>query len=263
MKNTTTDYRNKKNEYDKFFTIYGRKVVLEALKNDRIEIIKIHLSESNKKAKILDDIVKLSKQKKIPVVLHDKLALSRISKNKKQDQGVAADLHLPMYLSDETFFKQYKNDEKDIFIALDNVTNPQNIGMIIRTVAASGVSGLIIPKKGCPDLGPLVIKASAGAIFNCPIIYSNTISNFCNMSLKSGFELISLSGKNQLKGITSIAYEKINKDSKKPRVFILGNETKGISKEVEKLIDYNVYIPMNNGVESLNVAIVAALIAFI
>ena len=64
MKNTKIDYRNKKNEYDKFFTIYGRKVVLEALKNDRIDIIKIHLSESNKKAKILDDIVKLSKKKK-------------------------------------------------------------------------------------------------------------------------------------------------------------------------------------------------------
>ena len=83
------------------------------------------------------------------------------------------------------------------------------------------------------------------------------------MSLQSGFELISLSGKNQLKDITSIAYEKINKKSKKPRIFILGNETKGISKEVEELIDYNVYIPMQNGVESLNVAIVAALIAFI
>ena len=83
------------------------------------------------------------------------------------------------------------------------------------------------------------------------------------MSLQSGFELISLSGRNQLKDITSIAYEKINKESKKPRVFILGNETKGISKEMEELIDYNVYIPMQNGVESLNVAIVAALIAFI
>lgn len=254
---------NYKNKHHKLFTIYGRKVVYEALRNDQIDINKIHLSESNKKAKILDDILILSKQKNIPVVFHEKLALSRISKNKKQDQGIAADLQLPRYLSEEDFFKKYESHENDIFIALDNVSNPQNLGMIIRTVAASGIRGLIIPKKGCPELGPLVIKSSSGAIFNCPIIYSKTISECCNAFSKRDFELISLSGKNQIKNITSIPFEKIKKYSKKPRLFVLGNETEGISKSIEKYINYNIHISMKNDIESLNVAVVAGLIAFL
>lgn len=263
MTHKKTNYKNKKNEYQKLFTIYGRKVVYEALRNYQIDIKKIHLSQSNKKSKILDDILSLSKQKNIPVEFHEKLALSRISKNKKQDQGIAADLQLQKYLSQNDYLKEYVSHENDIFIALDNVSNPQNIGMIIRTVAASGICGLIIPKKGSPELGPLVIKSSSGTIFNCPIIYSNTISDCCDAFSKRDFELISLSGKNQIKNITSIPFEKLRKNSKKPRLFILGNETKGISKIIEKYINYNVHIPMKNGVESLNVAIVAGLIAFL
>jgi 23S rRNA (guanosine2251-2'-O)-methyltransferase len=99
------------------------------------------------------------------------MALSRISKNAKEDQGVALDIISNSYKS----ANEIKNLKKYRLIALDGVQNPQNLGMIVRSCAAGNIDGIILPKKNSAKISPLVIKASAGTLFKLPIYYCNTL----------------------------------------------------------------------------------------
>ena len=166
MNSDSDAYIKKKHFFKKVLTLYGRKPALEAMQNQGIKVFKLHLSKSNKPAKIIDEMIALAKKDNAEIIYHDKLALSRISKNAKQDQGVAVDLIMPQFLT----LTDAINNRLHRLIALDRIQNPQNLGMIIRTVCASGIDGLIIPSKGSAKLDALVIKASAGTLFKTPII---------------------------------------------------------------------------------------------
>ncbi|MFL0796671.1 MAG: RNA methyltransferase [Cellvibrionaceae bacterium] len=252
MTEQTKDYLSRKQFFDSLLTIYGRKPVLEALQDPKIALYRLHLAESNRQEGIVNEILALAEKRGVEVCYHDRKALSRISKNTKQDQGVAADLQLQSYRPFSSFISEQSKPYR--LIALDGVTNPQNLGMIIRSVAAGHVDGLLLPQKGCAKIDPLVIKASTGTVFKAPIFYCET--------LKSALEEVNP----DKVSICSLALDA--KDSwktftpKQSVIYVLGNETEGVSKEVSALCNSHIRIPMNNGVESLNVAVTAALLAF-
>jgi len=243
-------YLEKKKFFDKVLTIYGRNAVLEALQDERISIYKLHLSDSNKPAKVLEQIVRLAKQRGVAIAYHDKKALSRISKNAKQDQGVALDIVLEHFGTLEEF-----NAPNYRIIALDGITNPQNLGMIIRSCAAGSIDAIILPTKGAAQISPLVIKASAGTLFKMPIIKTNNLQETLRKLKQEGAELYTLSSH------ANKSYKEQPYSNK--TVFVLGNESEGVSKAVESLCDESISIPMNRGVESLNVAVTASLLAFL
>lgn len=250
--NNSQAYNEKKKNFDRQITVYGRNVVLEILEERDINVTKVHLADSNKKDGVISKIESLCERKNIEVLYHSKQALSRISKNAKQDQGVAADIEASSYLSSEEFLKD--PDSSYRYIALDSIHNPQNLGMIIRSVAAGFVDGIILPKKGSAKISPLVIKASAGTLFKTKILYCDTLEETLSDFKKDGADIYALS---------SYAKESLF-DMKlgDKTVFVLGNESEGVSKEVERLANKSLSIPMKNGVESLNVAVTAALLAY-
>lgn len=248
----SSDYLQKKAFFDNLLTVYGRKPVLEALQNNDVEVYKLHLAESNKPDGIIRDILDVAEQRGIAIQWHDRKALSRISKNSKQDQGVCADLQLRGHRSLEDFITDC-GDRRFRLVALDGITNPQNLGMIIRSVCAGQVDGLILPRKGCAPLSPLVIKASAGTLFRATILRCE--------SLAKGLQ--ALRGKAAICTLSADAKQSLfDFETEDSTVFVLGNETDGVSEAVSQLADTSLFIPMNNGVESLNVAITAALVAF-
>lgn len=251
-KTDSPEYLEKKRFFDQLLTIFGRKPVLEALQEKGSKIHRLHLAESNKKAQILDDIIALAKQKGAEILYHDSKALSRISKNAKQDQGIAADLICAGYQSYETFLQQRTTPFQ--LLALDGITNPQNLGMIIRSAAAGQIDGILLPKQGCAKLDALVIKASAGTLFKAPILRCDKLTDALISCQKHGAKICGLSSY----GKETLGQYQNNGGS----VYVLGNETDGVSKAVESLCDHWLSIPMNNGVESLNVAVTASLIAF-
>lgn len=242
-----------KPDLTKLLTIYGRKPVLEALEDHSLQLFRLHLAESNKTADIIRDITRLAKSRNIDIQTHDKLSLSRISKNSQQDQGVALDIYMPGFMSDLDFL-QRQGDTVFQLIAIDGVTNPQNLGMIIRSVCASPLSGLLLPTKGCAKLDALVIKASAGTLFKCNILKCDNLATSLQAMKKKNADICFLDSR----GATSLFDYKPAASA----VYVLGNETSGISSEIEKIATHKLNIPMNNGVESLNVAISAALVAF-
>jgi 23S rRNA (guanosine2251-2'-O)-methyltransferase len=251
MSSDSPEYIAKKAHFDRMLTIYGRKPVLEALQT-RCKIERLHLSSRNKSAAILDEIVHLAKEQGAEILEHSPQALSRISKNAKQDQGVAADIACPNFMTLEQLIESKGQTQR--VIALDRITNPQNLGMIIRSVTASRFDALLIPRKGCAALSPLVIKASAGTLLKAPIVQVDSLSAALKTLKAASHQLYSmnLSAKHTLANRPEMDYE----------TFVLGNETDGVSPEINTLCGQAVKIPMQRGVESLNVAVTAALICF-
>ncbi len=245
-------YNEKKKNFDRMITVYGRNVVLEVLEEKDIKIRKVHLADSNKQDGAISKILDLCEKKKIEVLYHSKQALSRISKNAKQDQGVAADIEASSYLSTDDFLKNATENYR--YIALESIHNPQNLGMIIRCVAAGFVDGLILPKKGSAKISPLVIKASAGTLFKTTILYCDDLRDSLPAFKKDGADIYALSSH----ASASLFDLKLGKKT----IFVLGNESEGVSQEVQKLANKTLSIPMKNGVESLNVAVTAALLAY-
>ncbi|SHO81430.1 RNA methyltransferase, TrmA family [hydrothermal vent metagenome] len=246
------EYLDKKSFFDKMLTIYGRNAVLEALEDKNISIYRLHLSSSNKDAEVISKIKNLANSRDIEIKYHTKESLSRVSKNAKQDQGVALDIELQYSNSEIEFMKDNSNYR---LIALDRVQNPQNLGMIIRSITAGNIDGLILEDKNSAKISPLVIKASAGTLFKIPIIKTKSLYKTLKAFQNSNADIYTLSPN------AKINYKEQQYGDK--TIFILGNESDGVSKEIEGISDKLIKIDMNRGVESLNVAVTASLLAFL
>jgi len=242
------EYLDKKAHYEKIITLYGRNVVIEILQDSTIAIDKLHLSSSNKTDGAVKTILALAKTRQVEIAYHEKSSLSRISKNAKQDQGVAIDIVAQTYRS----ANELKELKSFRLIALDGIHNPQNLGMIIRSCAAGNVDGIILPKRSSAKISPLVVKASAGTLFKLPIYYCNTLDDILPKLLHVDIYALDSHAKTSM-------YD-VKKSAKS--IFVLGNESDGVSSEIEKLCNNSISIPMQRGVESLNVAVTASLIAF-
>jgi 23S rRNA (guanosine2251-2'-O)-methyltransferase len=248
----SSEYLAKKAFFDKVLTIYGRNAVMEALEDNSTIIHKLHLSNSNKDTDQLRKMKRIAEQRGIEIRYHDKASLSRISKNAKQDQGVALDVVLEHFGNEESFINAHQSYR---IIALDGVTNPQNLGMIIRSCAAGNIDAILLPTKGAAQISPLVIKASVGTLFKMPIIKTSNLAQTLHNFQTHGSKVYTLSSyaKNDYK----------NMEYTDKTIFVLGNESEGVSPSVESLSDNHIVIPMQRGVESLNVAVTASLLAFL
>jgi len=255
QRSDSEQYLHRKRFFDSLLTIYGRKPVLEALQDGQIPVYRLHLADSNQSGGILADIEKLAKKRGIDIQLHSREQLARISRNRKQDQGVAADLQCPHYRYFEDFLNSPGSHGQPFqLLALDNVTNPQNLGMVIRSVCASPLDGLLLPSRGCAALSPLVIKASAGTLFRCPVLRCDDLAKTLERFRDRGADICVLSGH----AATTLADYRPTASV----VYVLGNESEGVSPAVNRAASRQLRIPMARGVESLNVAVAAALIAF-
>lgn len=246
------EYLDKKAFFDSIITLYGRNVVTEILEDENIQIHRLHLATSNRDEGVILEIKQLAEQRGIEIKMHSKEQLSRISKNAKQDQGVAIDIIAPNYQKSENIEAALGDTFR--LLALDGVQNPQNLGMIVRSAAAGKIDGIILPTNSSAKVSPLVIKASAGTLFKIPIFYCKTLEA----------PLAALAETSEIYALSSHAKDDIyTLKAGKRVVFVLGNESEGVSKPVERLCNKSLAIPMQRGVESLNVAVTAALLAFL
>ena len=248
-------YSEKKARFGKMLTVYGRKPALEALQDASLACHALHLADNNREGGIIAELTALAGRRNVPVSHHSRAELARISKNGKQDQGVALDVLCPAFEGIDSYLLERADKSSHVrLLALDGISNPANLGMIIRSAAAGAVDGIICPRRGNAALGPLVIKASAGTVYRAPLLRCESLPEALRRCRERGFEICTLAAD---------AGESLFDYRPRPAVvYVLGNETEGVSTEVESLADTRLAIPMRNGVESLNVAVTASLIAF-
>jgi 23S rRNA (guanosine2251-2'-O)-methyltransferase len=248
-----TEYAEKKSRFARMLTVYGRKVVLESLQNPAIACHTVHLSRSNREEGIISEIRRCAESRDIPVTYHTREALARISKNGRQDQGVAVDIDCPAFRRLEDYLVEPVTGTRR-FLALDGISNPQNLGMIIRSATAGNIDGIVLPSKGTAALGPLVIKASAGTIYRAPLLRCPSLPEALASLQRAGAEVCALASGSE--------HSLFDHGEGKLCVYVLGNETEGLSQAIIDMADAHLSVPMRNGVESLNVAVTASLVAF-
>lgn len=248
--NDSPEYLEKKRFFDSLITLYGRNVAVEVLRDESVQIHKLHLAKSNRIDETVEEIIDLADMRGVEIKYHTKEALSRISKNSAQDQGVAIDVVTKNYRNASMIDSDFPGPFR--LLALDGINNPQNLGMIVRSAAASRIDGIVLPKKNSTKLSPLVMKASAGTLFKIPIYYCDTLSEILSLK-ETAFITLSSHASDDIYSL------KIPKRA----IFVLGNESEGVSDEVMRASTQSVSIPMHRGVESLNVAVTAGIVSFL
>lgn len=139
-------------------------------------------------------------------------------------------------------------------LALETVQDPGNLGTMIRTAAAAGTDGLWLSGDSVDLDHPKVLRASAGAWFRLPMTVCSDLMTQLTTAQKQGIQIVATLPN------ADLSYWEL--DFQKPTLIVLGNEGAGLSPELATLADRQVQIPLSGGVESLNVAICAALILY-
>jgi 23S rRNA (guanosine2251-2'-O)-methyltransferase len=238
---------------DAFITVYGRKPVLEALIDPALRIDKVIVA-AHARGDTVAEILDAAAHRQVPVQRTSAHRVKVLAGNGRHDQGVLADVVAPRMRLLEGALKELGSPSA--VLVLDAITNPANVGMILRTATAAGVDGVVLPRRGVPAIDPLVIKASAGVAFHAPVLRSATAEEGCATLRAAGYAVLGLSS--SAPGAASLF-----RDAPPPRVaYVLGNETTGISPAVAALLTGWVGIPMTGNVESLNVASAAAVVCF-
>ncbi|HIE59876.1 MAG TPA: 23S rRNA (guanosine(2251)-2'-O)-methyltransferase RlmB [Persephonella sp.] len=224
---------------EKKFTIWGRNPVLEALKSGK-SLEKILIAHDTSLPK---DIVAIAKEKGIKTQRVPRKKVEELAGTKKT-QGVVA-LLSPIDYWDLNELLNKTINENGFLVFLDHITDPQNVGNIIRTAEVLGASGIVIPKERSAPINEVVVKASAGAVFHIPISKVANIRNSLDKFKKLGGWVVAIE-----KGGKPI--HKI--DFPFPLAIVLGSEGKGTSKPVIQTADIIATILMKGKITSLNVA---------
>jgi 23S rRNA (guanosine2251-2'-O)-methyltransferase len=236
---------------DTFITVYGRKPVLEALDDDALQVDKVVLADEAR-GEPVRAIIAAARSRGVPVQRASAHRVKVLAGNGHHDQGVLADVVAPRMAPVVEFVDDLRNDPAAVLV-LDGVTNPANVGMVLRSATAAGLDGVLLPRRGVPGIDPLVIKASAGVAFRAPVLRASTAEEGCVVLRGAGFAVFGLDA-----GGASL----LDADLPRRVALVLGNETDGISAGVRAECDGMLAIPMQGGVESLNVASAAAVAAF-
>jgi len=224
--------------------------VLEALRDETLAVDKVVLARSAHGPSV-DDLVGAARRRGVRVERADATRVTRLSRNGRHDQGVVADIVAPNLADLDAWLAAAGRPSPDV-VVLDGVTNPANVGMVLRVAAAAGMA-VALPRQGSPGLGPLVVKASAGVAFRATVLRCATPTDGCQALAAAGWSLIGLDAK---AGIPIWA------PLPQPVALVVGGETAGTNPAVEALVSDHRAIPLEAGVDSLNVATAAAVAAF-
>lgn len=231
--------------------IIGKNPVIEALRSGR-SINKVLIS--NQLNQITErDLQNLAKKAKTIVQKVPKSKLDQITKGKHQ--GVIAYVTAYQYATVNDILNHAKQKSESPFIfILDEIEDPHNLGAILRTADATGVHGIIIPKRRAVGLTETVAKASAGAIEHIPVARVTNIAQTIEQLKENNIWIVGTDERESkdyrtLDGETAIA-------------LVIGNEGKGISRLVKEKCDWMVHIPMKGFIPSLNASVAAGILMY-
>ena len=231
--------------------VFGRHAVVEALQTpDRVNRVFIQEGTSGRDAA---KVIELAREKGIQVQTVPKTKLEDLVGNAVH-QGLVASIAAYEYADLEDVFKKAEEKGEDPFIViLDGVEDPHNLGSILRTADATGVHGIIIPKRRSASLTATVAKASTGAIEHVPVVRVTNLTQTIEQLKERGVWVFGTD-------MNGTDYRKWNTSG--PLAIVMGNEGKGVSRIVKESVDEMVTIPMVGHVQSLNASVASALMMY-
>ncbi|MBT8323796.1 MAG: 23S rRNA (guanosine(2251)-2'-O)-methyltransferase RlmB [Winogradskyella sp.] len=225
-------------------TIYGIRAIIEAVKSGE-NIDKVFL-QKGLRGELFLELEQLLRQERLNVSYVPIEKLNRLTQHNHQG-AVAQIAPISFYDIDDLVTTVLESGKTPLFLLLDQLSDVRNFGAIIRTAECTGVSGIIIQKKGGAPINGDTIKTSAGAIFKIPICKVDHIKDAVYHMQASGIKVIAATEKAQ-----DFIYDI---SLKEPCAIIMGSEGKGINPSVIKIADASAKLPIMGEIESLNVSV--------
>lgn len=229
---------------EKEYQIFGIRAVIEAISAGKT-IDKIFV-QKGLKSPLYHQLHTLLQEQQIAISQVPAEKLNRLTK--KNHQGVVATLSPVEYHDFENLvISTIESGKVPLFLVLDHLSDVRNFGAIIRTAECTGVSGIIIPKRGSVSVTADTIKTSAGAVFKVPISRVDNLRDAVYYLQGSGIKTIAASEKTD-----KLLYEI---SMTEPLAIVMGAEDTGISPALLKLADDKAKLPMMGSIGSLNVSV--------
>ena len=230
--------------------IFGIRPVVEAIEAGR-EIEKLYIRKGAD-GQLMTELRDLCLRHRVRVQEVPVEKLNRLVRG--NHQGVVAQIAAIAYVQLDDILERVPDDETPLVVVFDGVTDVRNFGAIARSAECAGAHGLIAPLKNSAPVNAEAIRASAGALTTIPVCRVGSIRNTLKTLQAEGFQVVAATEKSR-----KLLYDA---DLRRPTALVMGAEETGISKEVLKLCDERLAIPLIGRIESLNVSAAAAVMLF-
>ena len=230
--------------------IYGVLPVLEALKAGGRRIDRIVIAEGVRDAR-LREVLEAARHARVAVRREPRVALDRLTHNANH-QGVLAITSAASYSDADDLLSHIS--PSTIFILLDGVEDPQNLGAIIRTAECGGATAVIVPERRAAHITDAVAKTSAGAVEHLPVARVTNLASFIEQLKRRNVWVVGVEASGQM------IYTEFNYSGALALVF--GGEGHGLHRLVRERCDAVVSVPMRGKVTSLNVSVAVGVVLF-
>ena len=230
--------------------IFGIRPVVEAIEAGR-EIEKLYIRKGAE-GQLMTELRDLCLRHRVRVQEVPVEKLNRLVRG--NHQGVVAQIAAIAYVQLDDILERVPDDETPLVVVFDGVTDVRNFGAIARSAECAGAHGLIAPLKNSAPVNAEAIRASAGALTTIPVCRVGSIRNTIKTLQAEGFQVVAATEKSR-----KLLYDAA---LRRPTALVMGAEETGISKEVLKLCDERLAIPLIGRIESLNVSAAAAVMLF-
>lgn len=233
--------------------IFGINPVIEALKSGR-PVRRLLVAEHRKADKDVSEIIRLAKNNNIEIRTVARDALNREAPQGAH-QGVIAFAAAREYVSlDDILRKPAERGQTPLFLILDGIEDPRNLGAILRTADAAGVHGVIIPERRAAGLTETAAKSAAGALEYMPVVKVVNIVNTIEELKKNGIWTAAAEA--------DADTQYWDADFNRPLALVLGGEDRGVRRLVKEHCDYVVSLPLMGKISSLNVSVAAGVMLY-
>jgi 23S rRNA (guanosine2251-2'-O)-methyltransferase len=235
--------------------VFGRNPALEYLRDAKPGArLELYIAQ-NAHGKIINAIIQMAEEKKIIVQIKDKTFFTGLGPSSRH-QGVILKVPAPLHSSGVTAGKLFAraSEARGVLVLLDQITDPRNVGSIIRTAEALGCCGVILPKSHAPGITPGVVRSSAGATAHIDILFAGNIASFLDEARAAGLWIVGASerGDTDLHDIGKL----------RPCVVVIGSEGAGMRHLTREKCDYLVRIPLAGNISSLNASVAAGIVLY-
>jgi len=235
--------------------VTGRNSVIEALRA-KIPATTLHIATKIDMDDRVRESLAMANKRGIPLLEIPRPELDRLTGPDTVHQGIA--LSVPPYTYAhplELAEKAEAGDSAPVFVALDSITDPRNLGAIVRSVGAFGGYGVIVPKRRSVGVNAAAWKTSAGAIARTPVAMAANLTQTLKSFKDRGYFVVGLDGEaDSSLPVTELAGT--------PLLIVVGSEGKGLSRLITETCDVIVSIPMSGKTESLNAGIAASVVLY-
>lgn len=231
--------------------VYGRNAVLELLRSGARKVYCLVIAPGRGDARITE-ILSIARNRGIPIRRDRLPALVALAGTSVNHQGVVAEVEQKGYADPAAVLAAAS--KTPLYVVLDGVEDPRNLGAVIRSAAAAGADALFLPGRRAAGLSAGTLKTASGAAEHLPVARIGNVVSFLKELKKKGIWVVGLDAAGETAWCAF--------DLSQPVALVLGGEGKGLRRLARETCDLRVSIPLRHGVESLNLAVAAGVVLF-